>query len=193
MKYYLVALLFIIPASIQAQRTLPYYEITDYPDTYTATTVTARMIDGLGFRIYWATEGLRAEDLNFKPSEEARTSEETVNHILGLVDVVLNSVKQQPSTGMALEELTFEEKRTLTLNKLKEASDLLKSNPDGSMEDYNIILQSSTSTREYPFWNQLNGPLSDAIWHVGQVVTFRRSSGNPISSKVNFLTGTVRE
>ena len=43
---------------------LPYYEIPDYPETYTAGSVAARMLDGLGFRYYWATEGLNEDDLN---------------------------------------------------------------------------------------------------------------------------------
>ena len=54
---------------------LPYYEIPAYPEVYSQGTVTARMIDGLGFRYYWATEGLREVDLKFKPNDEARTSE----------------------------------------------------------------------------------------------------------------------
>ena len=42
-----------------------YYEIPDYPSEYNECTVVARLIDGLGFRYYWATEGLRDEDLAF--------------------------------------------------------------------------------------------------------------------------------
>ena len=38
-----------------------YYQIPDYPEPYSAETVAARLIDGLGFRYFWATEGLRAE------------------------------------------------------------------------------------------------------------------------------------
>ncbi len=76
---------------------LPYYEIPPYPDSFTAENVVARMVDGLGFRFYWATEGLRPEDLAFKPSTEARTSEETIDHILGLSAIVLNAVKNNPT------------------------------------------------------------------------------------------------
>lgn len=39
----------------------------------------------------------------------------------------------------------------------------------------------------------LNGPIADALWHVGQVVSFRRSSGNPFNSKVSVFSGKVRE
>ena len=37
------------------------------------------------------------------------------------------------------------------------------------------------------------GPIADALWHVGQVVTFRRSSGNPFNSKASVFTGKVRQ
>ena len=72
-------------------KTLPYYEIPDAPNSYTATSVAARMIDGLGFRYYWATQGLRAEDLAYKPSESGRTSAETIDHIYGLSKVIVNA------------------------------------------------------------------------------------------------------
>ena len=80
---------------------LPYYEIPANPDTFSAENVVARMIDGLGFRFYWATDGLRPEDLAFRPSPEARTSEETIDHILGLSRVILNAVEQKPNVQTA--------------------------------------------------------------------------------------------
>lgn len=177
-----------------AQEELPYREIEDPTGPYTATTVTARMLDGLGFRYYWATEGLRSEDLSYKPSEEARTTDETLNHILGLSEVILNSLKQVPNTGNTSHgDLTFMKKRALTLQIIKKASDLLKASEPGQMAEYNIIFQYDGQTSEYPFWYQLNGPIADALWHVGQVVSFRRSAGNPLPSGVSFLSGKVRE
>ncbi len=172
---------------------LPYYEIPAYPEKYTPETVAARMIDGLGFRYYWATEGLRPEDLAFRPSAEARTSEETIDHILGLSTIILNSVKQMPNvrSGEETSPLTFETKRKTTLENLKTASDILKGE-GADLEEYKIIFQNPQNTTEFPFWNQINGPISDALWHVGQVVSFRRSSGNPFNSKASVLTGKVR-
>ena len=73
----------------------PYYhEIPPYPTSYTAANVAARMVDGLGFRYYWATEGLTETDLSYKPSQEARTTLETLEHILGLTTVLNNAVKK---------------------------------------------------------------------------------------------------
>src|SRR6185436_10981778 len=75
--------------------TLPYFEIGSYPKRYTAENVVARLIDGLGFRFYWTTEGLRPEDLSFKPSSEARTLEETIDHILYLSELILKPLKRE--------------------------------------------------------------------------------------------------
>ena len=170
---------------------LPYYEIPAYPESYTAESVAARMIDGLGFRYYWATEGLRPEDLAFRPNEEARTTEETIDHLLGLSNVVVHSIQQIANTGTSTEGMTFEEKRTKTLNNLKTASDILKSGKV-KLEDCKLVFQNANGTSEYPFWNNINGPIADAMWHCGQVVSFRRSSGNPFNSNVSVFSGRLR-
>jgi len=73
---------------------LPYYQIPDYPEKFTAGTVAARVIDGLGFRYYWATESLRDVDLNYKPNDSARTTLETIDHIYGLSNVIVNATKK---------------------------------------------------------------------------------------------------
>ncbi|MCB0634908.1 MAG: hypothetical protein KDD15_34500, partial [Lewinella sp.] len=86
----------------------------------------------------------------------------------------------------------FTEKRKKTLENIYRASEILKTGHD-TLKDYPIIFQRGENRTELPFWNQLNGPIADALWHVGQVVSFRRASGNPFNSKVSVLTGTVRE
>ncbi len=177
-----------------AMDTLPYAEIPDYPAQYTAESVIARLIDGVGFRFYWATEGLRPEDLAFRPTKESRTSEETIDHILGLSTVVLNAVRNEVNmrSGEETSPLSFEVKRQKTLENLKTASDILKSGKQ-KLEDSKMIFKNGDKSTEFPFWNEINGPISDALWHIGQVVTFRRSSGNPFNSKVSVLSGKVRQ
>ena len=169
---------------------LPYYEIPEASETYTAGTVVARMIDGLGFRYYWATEGLRAEDLAFTPSDDARTTGETVDHIYGLTKTILNSALKQANGASYEAEETFEEKRVKTLKMLKQAADIFRASDD--LSEFTLVFQRGDNTTEYPFWNQINGPIADALWHCGQVITFRRSSGNPYNSKASVLTGKVR-
>ncbi|MDD7884976.1 hypothetical protein [Flavivirga sp. 57AJ16] len=161
---------------------LPYYQIPEHPESYTAGTVAARMVDGLGFRYYWATEGLRNEDLIYKPSETGRTSAETLDHILGLSNFILNSVSKQGERSKETER-SFEDKRKQTLLNLKRASDILRSMDDVSQFD----------NERFPFWNIINGPIADALWHCGQIVMLRRASGNPFNSKVNVFSGKVGE
>lgn len=172
---------------------LPYRTIPDYPDSYDENTVAARMVDGLGFRYYWATEGLRLEDLSYKPSEDARTSMETLVHIHGLCHVLLNAVMQKPNIRAEEKDWAFEELRKETLLAIRSASDRLKTAGKGDMDHFKIVFKRGEKTSEYPFWNMLNGQLADALWHVGQVVSMRRGSGNPISPKVSVFSGTVRE
>jgi len=166
----------------QNKEVLPYYEIPEHADSYTAGGVASRMLDGLGFRYYWATEGLRVEDLAYKPSESGRSSAETIDHLYGLSNFILNSISTEKSSNKD-EVLTFEEKRKQTLLNIKEASEILITVDDISQFD----------TVRFPFWNLINGPISDALWHCGQVVMLRRASGNPFNSKVSVFAGKLRE
>jgi hypothetical protein len=38
-----------------------------------------------------------------------------------------------------------------------------------------------------PLWNIINGPVSDALTHVGQINSFRRLNGNPVPRANVFL------
>ena len=185
----ILALLLSASISMSAQTKDYYYQIPDTPATYTASTVAARLVDGVGFRYYWATEGLTEKDLQFKPSEEARTSFETLEHIKGLTDVLLNAVNKRPTiSGVEQKKLSFAELREATLKNIQTASEILK-NSSANLEDFDMIFQRPNGSSEFPFWNLVNGPISDALWHIGQVVTFRRSSGNPLPQGVNVLQG----
>ena len=175
--------------SIFAQEKNYFYQIPAYPEKYTAENVAARMVDGLGFRYYWATEGLRNEDLDWSPGDKTRSSLATLEHILGLTTALVNAVNKRPTvTTPNAPKLSYEQIRTKTLENLKEASIILKQ-ADVNLHDYKMIFQSPNRTSEYPFWNLINGPIADALWHVGQVVSFRRSSGNPFPEGVNVLQG----
>lgn len=193
-KTTLMALFFVTVMNAQEKnpQDLPYYQIPDYPDSYTAGTVVARMIDGLGFRYYWATEGLRTEDLDYKPSESNRTIDETLDHLYNLSRVVYNSAVKEINdrTQPREEALSFREKRKRTLLNFKKASDIFINVKD--LNEHLVIFKSKSGTFENPFWNQINGPIEDAIWHSGQIVALRRASGNPIDPKVNVFKGIRR-
>lgn len=176
------------------QATLPYYEIPAYPSAYTAGNVVGRMLDGLGYRYYWATESLRQEDLAYRPSAEARSLGETIDHLYGLSETIVNAPQSQPNVRPAdWSGLTFAQKRRATLENIEQASLLVKAGGANEMETYQAIFERPNQTFTFPFWNMLNGPIADALYHVGQVVSFRRTAGNPIPPGVNVFTGKTRE
>ena len=174
---------------MNSQDNLPFYEISNYPESYSQAEIVGRMIDGLGFRYYWATEGLTEKDLNFRLPNDSRSSIETVVHIYDLSNMILNTALNLPIEQKSTEGMEFKEIREKTLFNLKEASDIFKKTKN--FDNHKIIFLRDSKKVEYPFWNQLNGPIEDAVWHSGQIVVFRRASGNPISKKISVFTGKV--
>lgn len=196
MKLTLFTLIILASLSTQAQNTmkeiLPYNQIPEAPAKYTAGTVVSRMIDGLGFRYYWATEGLTDNELDYIPGNDGRTIRQTLNHLYGLSEVIVNSAKKQPNDRtLESPEFTFEDRRKATLENLKTASVLFAKTED--LGAHSIIFKRANGESEFPFWNNINGPIEDAVWHAGQIVVLRRSAGNPINPKVNVFLGKLND
>ena len=185
--YFLLIYVFSLNVSSSAQSELPYKEIPSYPANYTQSTVISRMIDGLGYRYYWATENLRALDLDFKPDTLARSTFETMEHIYGLSFMILNASKNQVNHRRDPVQMNAKDLRLATLYNLKSASAAMALVEN--LEELNILFEGSTGRKALPFWHVLNGPLADAIYHTGQMVSFRRTSGNPMNPKVNVFMG----
>ena len=80
--------------------------------------------------------------------------------------------------------MTFKEQREKALQNLKQAAEILRARDD--ISKFKIIF----GNREIPFWNNINGPIADSIWHAGQIASYRRNTGNPINSNVNHFSGT---
>ena len=43
--------------------------------------------------------------------------------------------------------------------------------------------------QQFDLYNLFHGPISDSLYHIGQIVAFRRASGNPIPIRVNHFMG----
>ena len=173
---------------VTAQELPYYYNIPAAPASYTPELVAARMVDGLGFRYFWATEGLTQKEMIYRPTPEARSLYETIEHINGLVIMLRNAVESLPNNGASPTHSLFNELREQTLLNLQEASMILKK-PGADLKQMEIIFERTGGKKTYPFWNMINGPVEDAVWHTGQVVSFRRSAGNPIPAGVNEMEG----
>ncbi len=153
-----------------------YHCIPEYPEEISAGTVLTRLLDGLGFRFYWATEGLRQTDYMFRPSPDCMSVDELVRHVWGLVNWVIISIGntrfQRPVAveeirDQILEMIFYLRNETLHMS----VEELGKTTIDGR-----------------PFWHIINGPIADALTHVGQINSFRRLSGNPVYM-ANVFTG----
>lgn len=171
-------------------KTSPYIEIPDYPKMFNVGTVLSRMIDGLGFRYHWATEGLSTENLEFKPEQSCRNTMETLNHIQNVLVMVNNIFSDtrfiMPEVDYALD---FEELREKSLALISEISNNLKSKTDDDLQSMQIKFNVGGQDLDFPFWHVVNGPISDAIYHTGQIVALRRASENPIDTHVNPFMG----
>ncbi len=194
MKYWFYFSFILFGSSSMAQDvSLPYHKIPDYPASYSSGNILSRMVDGLGFRYYWASEGLTQIDLDFKPSTDARSTFETIQHLYGLSEMILNAAKSQPNIRPAdWSDMSYEELRKRTLEQLQEASELYKSLSEDELSKAKVIFSNGNNQSEFALWHIMNGPIADAIYHTGQVVSFRRSSGNPMNPKVNVFSGVTR-
>jgi uncharacterized damage-inducible protein DinB len=194
MKNVLLFIFTLLATAINAQdMTIPYAQISDYPESYTPQNVASRMIDGLGYRLYWATEGLSAHEVTYKPEgKDTKSIDETMDHMYMLALTIKNVCHHLPNERPAnVPEMDYNQKREAILNMLHDASSFLRQT-DKPLDTLQIIFKRGERSSEFPFWNLINGQISDAIYHTGQIVSYRRSAGNPMDPMVNVFMGKNR-
>jgi hypothetical protein len=155
---------------------LPFRSIDGYPAQVGGPSVMARLLDGLGFRFYWATEGLTDLEYAFSPGQGCQSIGQLVGHIWGLTNWVYLAVfgegEHRPEGASS--------QRAHALEMLYELRERLASMDDTALEAITIDGR--------PFWHMINGPLADALTHVGQINAFRRLAGNP-TPRAGLFTG----
>ena len=144
-----------------------FKKLEGYPDAVSGGSVIARLLDGLGFRFYWATEGLIPEDYRFSPGSGCYSIDELVAHIWGLVNWIglssLGHGERRPQD--------VQSQRESVLRMLKRLRDHFAALSDLELGEIEVD--------GHPFWRLLNGPMADALTHVGQINSFRRLAGHP--------------
>lgn len=175
--------------------------IPDYThENFSESTVIMRMIDGLGFRYYWATKGLRESDLDYNPGHGARSMRETIEHIYSLSYMIsqtaqMKSVIRSESRNFASTH-DYEEIRNKTLFNLETARKSISSLSPEELSNLVIVFQNfpdAEPSAGSSIYKLINGPIADALTHVGQVITFRRIAGNPQPQGVNQFQGKKTE
>lgn len=164
---------------------LPYYNIPNIPSEISTTNAIARLVDGLGFRYRWATEDFTHNEIEFRPVESSMNMMELVKHIYDLAHIANRVFGGTIKYDKTLE--SFNDFRTTTLHLIFDLSTRLKSMNDSELA--NFKMERGTKENEYPFWYLLNGPIADALTHVGQITTWRRIAGNPQPKGVNVFLG----
>lgn len=163
----------------------PFYSIPEPPETSSSTQIITRLVDALGFRYHWATEGLRETDYSFKPCASSQSVKELLLHIYQLSCLANrvfggnHPVKTVFENNATIREETLAQYKTLRLK--------LQSMDDHELSQCN--LNTGKSDQHLPFWYMINGPFADALTHVGQITSWRRIAGNPQAKGVNVFLG----
>ena len=190
-------LLLTLPAVSQTDPThpLPYREIPEPTEAVpTGANLLARLMDGMGYRYYWATEGLRNEDLEYRFGDTNRPARETLEHLYHLSRTIRLAVDREPNVRpLPAAPETFAEQRRVTLENIQYVADKMRTATDADFVRYEMVFQRGDSQSVVPVWNLMNGPIADALTHIGQITASRRASGNPQHPGVNVFTGKTRE
>ena len=180
--------------TIMSQTSEYFKDISEYPTEINNGNIISRMINGLGYRYYWATEKLRENDLRYRPSNDAYSTKETMVHIFTLsktlYNTTLSKINERPDIDIPSD---YENIRNETLQFLEKASKNFSNLNSEELNQMKIKFNRGGTIKSFPIWNLLNGPIADAIYHTGQIVTFRRTTGNPIDSSVNVFMGSSRQ
>lgn len=163
----------------------PFYSIPEPPETTTPTQIITRLVDGLGFRYHWATEGLRESDYSFRPCDTSQSLKEVLLHIYQL-----SCLANRVFRGSHPVKTTFEDNSILreeTLAQYKALRLRLQSMDEDELTQCNF--STAQNNYDFPFWYLINGPLADALTHVGQITSWRRIAGNPQAKGVNVFLG----
>ena len=154
------------------------------PERVTGSAVLVRLVEGIGFRFFWATEGLRDPDLAFRTEPEAMSIAELVGHVLDLaawVSVVVGAIPAGDEAPVAPPEFAAIRQRTL------EVLALLHTRLAAMRDDEIGAIRISTRAGSAPWPHLVNGPLADALTHIGQINVLRRAAGNPVPKANVFL------
>ena len=154
-----------------------FRSVRQYPDKEDANGIVMRLIDGLGYRFYWATEGLKTDDYTFSPGSGCQTIGELVGHVWGLVNWIHMHVCPEAPSLSRPEDI--QDRRDHIFDILYQIRTAVH-----RMDSPGLL---QLTIEGNPFWHIINGPLSDALTHTGQITAFRRLNGNVVQAHHVFL------
>lgn len=163
---------------------LPYLRIPEHSAEMSATSVLIRLLDGIGFRYRWATEGLNEEDILFRPCKTSMNMWEVLEHIHELTDFIeayINGksvLKGDNPPKNAYTPSSLGEIQRLTLEAILRTRNSLTRHDDRYLARRKYPVPGEIG--KFPIWNLINGPLCDTLTHIGQIASWRRINNNPV-------------
>ena len=163
---------------------MPYLRIPKPPSELSANSILIRLLDAIGFRYRWATENLNQEDMWFQPCETSMSIWEVLEHINELtnfIEAFINGkdVKKGDNPPQnAYTPTCLNEMRRSTLDAISRTRSSLTFHDEGYLADRKYPVPGEVG--EFPIWNLINGPLCDALTHIGQIASWRRINNNPV-------------
>jgi len=146
---------------------MDYHRIDEYPESVSAAAVIVRLLDGLGFRFFWATYELDGSDYEFTTAKGKNSIGWIVSHIWGLMNWIYISITGEK----AKRPPSIIDQRNHSLDLIRMIREIITRMSDEQLAEVRI--------EGLPFWHIINGPVSDALGHVGQINMARRLMGKP--------------
>ena len=117
-----------------------FYEIKKFDENYSNKAIVSRFVHSVGFRYYWATEGLRNEDLKYKPYDSGINTRETLEHIYGLSIMIHNGFhNKEIERSRSYPDLSYDELRQGTLDFLENTVILLENYSGDDFDNSKVI------------------------------------------------------
>ena len=144
----------------------------------------ARLLEGLGFRLRWACEGLTEEDCAETPIPGTWSIGEQIAHVVVLVRFGRRALEegQAPWEG---EDPAYNHPLGYmhALEEISQTIGLLRKYP----ERLSTATLSAGPEHLFPAAYLVNGPWADALTHVGQIIVLRKAIGKPAPAVQPFL------
>lgn len=163
---------------------IPYQTLPKPPSELSEGKVIARFVDAIGFRYHTATDGLTVKEISFRPTKESMDMYQLLLHIYQLISWTSTAFKLPYTTKKEFTD--FEELRLETLELCQQFSQFLQQLSASDIAEVSVYLK--RKDQHFSFWYLINGPLADALTHIGQVNSWRRIAGNPIA-RISPFTG----
>lgn len=154
------------------------------PSSFNSGAILSRFIVAIGFRYQVATKNLTEEEIQFRPEEGSMNMLELLDHIYKVLSWAYLAFDKDAK--LDLPNMDYEGYREGTLQLCETFRNKLMKLTDEEIEQTEVYLKRMDTT--YSFWYLINGPISDALTHIGQINSWRRITGNPVE-RISPFTG----